>query len=145
GGRKRRPYRPGCIEARGRRRLVRPRRWWAVPLGGLLSVGVGCGVLDCGEFVGGGPFVSSLDPVRAGVVLGLERRDRGRGRLVGEWLHGERCELPLSERERHGYGLVDVGGVRDAYPAHCLARPCHGRVVVDGEPPPRIVGATRPP
>src|SRR5699024_9509724 len=103
------------------RRLVRPRRWWAVPLGGLLSVGVGCCVLDCGEFVGLCAFVSSLDPVRAGVVLGSERRDRGWLWRVGEGLDRERCELPLSERERHGYGLVDVGGVRDADTAHRLA------------------------
>src|SRR5699024_10305302 len=39
----------------------------------------------------------------------------------------------------------DVGGVRDADTAHRLTRPRNGWVVVDGEPPPRIVGTARPP
>src|SRR5690606_31109425 len=36
----------------------------------ILCGGGGCCGLDGGEFVGGGPFVSSLEPVRAGVALG---------------------------------------------------------------------------
>src|SRR5699024_3041775 len=115
----------------------------------LVVLHLGCGVLDLVKFGGGCACSLSCDEVVTQLVHRLELGDGLRfgvlRRRVGEWLDRERCELPLSERERHGYGLVDVGGVRDAYPAHRLARPRHGRVVVDGEPPPRIVGATRPP
>src|SRR5699024_5565354 len=103
----------------------------------------GCGLLDCLQLGGTGTVLGAVPVVV--LVLG-ERlhvvRDRGK---VGKWLDRERCELPLSERERHSDGLVNVGGVRDADTAHRLTRPRNGRVVVDGEPPARVVGALRSP
>src|SRR5699024_12420265 len=80
---------------------------------------------DCGEFVGGGTFVSSLDPVRAGVVLGLERRDRGE---VGEGLDGELLLLAPRYRELRGEALGKVRECGDANAADRLAPVGHGGV-----------------
>src|SRR5699024_6891531 len=105
----------------------------------LLGGGGGCCCLDCGEFVGGCPFVSSLEPVRAGVVLGLERRDRGWGGLAGEGLHRERGTLAPREGEAHGQWLVEaVHGLYSDAP-DCGPGPFDGGVSEKKDSPPDVV------
>src|SRR5690606_10928868 len=82
--------------------------------------------LDGGEFVGGGPLVSPLEPVRAGVVLGLERGDRRGGGRDGECIGLVRGTLAPRGRGCGGEGLVVVGRCDDAEPAGPLPAETRG-------------------
>src|SRR5699024_9042278 len=112
----------------------------------LLGVGGGgCCVLDCGEFVGLCALVPPLDPVRACVVLGSERRDRGWLWRVGEWLDRERGALAPREGEAHGQWLVEaVHGLYSDAP-DCGPGPFDGGVFEKKDSPPDVVRRVRPP